>query len=69
MKKILDFKKLRAPYIYRPKSGLCLNLLPPPPKKKTGDKRHSIAVFWRRWRRSTVVERWSLTGELSLSCA
>ena len=21
------------------------------------------------WRRSTVVERWSLTGELSLSCA
>jgi len=25
--------------------------------------------YFIRWRRSTVVERWSLIGELSLSCA
>jgi len=28
-----------------------------------------LLTFPFRWRRSTVVERWSFTGELSLSCA
>jgi len=27
------------------------------------------STTWLCWRRSTVVERWSLTAELSLSCA
>jgi len=41
---------------------------------KLKDLKHSGFEYYNRllylgWRRSTVVERWSLTGELSLSCA
>ena len=45
--------------------------------KKIGNirKRHStklrsnVVTKWFCWLRGTVIERWSLTGELSLSCA